>query len=45
MKALTNLSAAEFLRKVRMEHAAQLLKTNSSPERSGPRIATFVPFF
>lgn len=28
MKALTNLSAAEFLRKVRMEHAAQLLKTN-----------------
>ncbi len=28
VKALTNSSAAEFLRKVRMEHAAQLLKTN-----------------
>jgi len=28
MKALTNLSAAEFLRKVKMEHAAQLLRTN-----------------
>jgi signal transduction histidine kinase/ligand-binding sensor domain-containing protein/DNA-binding response OmpR family regulator len=28
MKALTNLSAAEFLRKVKMEHAAQLLGTN-----------------
>jgi len=28
MKALTNLSASEFLRKVRMEQAAQFLKTN-----------------
>ncbi|KPL20741.1 MAG: hypothetical protein AMS23_10445 [Bacteroides sp. SM1_62] len=28
IKALTNSSAAEFLRKIRMEHAAQLLKTN-----------------
>jgi AraC-like DNA-binding protein len=28
IKALTGLSAAEFLRKVRMEHAARLLKTN-----------------
>ena len=28
IKALTNLSAAEFLRKIRMNHAAQLLKTN-----------------
>ncbi|MCG8309041.1 MAG: response regulator [Cytophagales bacterium] len=28
IKALTNLSAAEFLRKIRMDHAAQLLRTN-----------------
>jgi signal transduction histidine kinase/ligand-binding sensor domain-containing protein/DNA-binding response OmpR family regulator len=28
IKALTNSSAAEFLRKIRMEQAAQLLKTN-----------------
>ncbi len=28
IKALTSLSAAEFLRKIRMERAAQLLKTN-----------------
>ena len=28
IKALTNSSAAEFLRKIRMEHAARLLKTN-----------------
>ncbi|MDN5212973.1 two-component regulator propeller domain-containing protein [Fulvivirgaceae bacterium BMA12] len=28
IKALTNLSPAEFLRKIRMDHAAQLLRTN-----------------
>ncbi len=28
IKAMTNSSASEFLRRIRMEHAAQLLKTN-----------------
>lgn len=28
IKALTNMSAAEFLKKLKMDHAAQLLKTN-----------------
>ena len=28
IKALTNLSASEFLRKLRMEYAAKLIKTN-----------------
>ena len=28
IKALTNMSAAEFLRKIKMDHAARLLKTN-----------------
>jgi len=28
IKALTNMSAADFLKKIKMDHAAQLLKTN-----------------